>query len=272
MARKILVFFLIGFFFTGNILAQVYWLNKLDVAKKIANSSNRLILIDFWASWCGPCKVMDAELWQSSEAQKISRNFVGVKINVDLEKSLVAYYKVKSIPKVIIITVTGDIIWEKAGYDNAESYVSVFKSIPEDVGELNKKFKVLAGDRENLQANYSTGIELQSLGKNIKNSELKDSFLYCSGQYLAKALKLCNDPVMTEEIELNSILNDVYGGRYQKALSMIEKMDPQPQNESMTEFRHYILALCYRSANDQDNYNKEKNLITKKEFLDQLED
>jgi thiol-disulfide isomerase/thioredoxin len=228
--------------------------------------------MDFWASWCGPCKVMDSELWKDPELQKISKNFVGVKINVDFEKTLVASYKVANIPKVVIVTASGDLIWEKDGFDNAESFLAVFEAIPQNVGELNKKSMVLANNKKDFQANYSVGLEFQRLGKDIKNDELKNSFLNCSNEYFRKTLKSSIDTVLAEEVEFNLILNEVYCGRIQSALKMIEKMDPKPEDENIAEFRHFILAKCYKSVNDQDNFQKEKQQVKKKELLAQLED
>lgn len=272
MFLKTTLTFLICLFLTGNIQSQVYWLKDFNLARSIANKSDRLIVMEFWASWCGPCKVMDSELWQNTELQKYSGNFVGLRINVDFEKSLTAYYKVTVIPKVMIISAGGDIIWETDGYDNAENFLSVFESMPGNVNELYKKSRILDENKKDFQANYSVAIEYQRLGTKIINNGLKNSFFKCSDVYLTKAQKLCDDPVLLEEIELNSVLNEVYCGRTQKALKMIENMNPNPQNENMAELRHYILAKCYRSANDQDNYQKEKLLIKRKEFLDQLED
>jgi thiol-disulfide isomerase/thioredoxin len=271
MVMKNILILFIGLFLCENIQAQIIWLNDFNAAKSIAKNSDKLIVMDFWAIWCGPCNTMDHELWDNSEILNISKNFIGLKVNVDLEKVLTSKYSVNLIPKLIIITASGDIIWEKDGFDNAENFLPVFKAIPENVGELNKKSLSLAENNKDLQSNYSVGIEYQRLGKNIKNYELKDSFLDCSEKYLNKAQKLCKDPVLMEEMELYSILNDLYYGRPQKALKMIEKMDPKPQNEYLAEFRHFILAKCYKSTNDQDNYQKEKQQINKKEFIEQLE-
>jgi thiol-disulfide isomerase/thioredoxin len=269
--RKILIFFISGLLLSGNIKAQIYWLHNFDLARSIANSSERLIIIDFWASWCGPCKVMDIELWQNAGMQKISKNFIGVRIDVDTERSLTARYGVKSIPKVIIITAGGDIIWQQDGYDYAEHFLQIFEAIPDNVGELNKNSRMLTVNKNDLQANYSVGLEFQRLGRINMNNELRNSFLNCSELYLRKALKLCNDTLLAEEIELKSIMNDIYSGRHEKALKMIEKMDSVPGNESTAELKHFILAKCYKNINDQDNYQKEKQMVTKKELLDQLE-
>ena len=55
------------------------------------------VLIDFYANWCGPCKMLSPEL------EKISDEIEVVKINVDDHQDLAREYGVMSIPCVILI-------------------------------------------------------------------------------------------------------------------------------------------------------------------------
>lgn len=204
---KHLIFIIAGLIFSSNTGAQIHMLRNLNLARSIANKSGRLIVMDFWASWCGPCKIMDSELWKSPEIQNVSKNFIGVRIDVEVEKTLVKRYQANSIPKVVIITVNGDVIWEQEGYDYADTFLRIFEAIPENVSDLNKQLQLLANNKNDLQANYSAGLEFQRLGKINKNNKLKSSLLNNSEIYLNRALKFCTDSLLTEEIELNSIMN-----------------------------------------------------------------
>ena len=271
MKNKILIFLLSGLLLPVNTWGQIHWLNKLDLGKSIANSSGRLIILDLWAPWCGPCKVMEKELWQSPEMQKVSLNFVGVRINVDIEKALANKYAKKSIPKVVLMTANGDVIWDQDGYDSAENMMKIFNEIPDNVSKLNKHLKILSSDKVNLQAHYSAGLEFQNLGKSNKNDQLKNSFFNNGELYLKKALILCSDSLLSEEIRMNLIMNDVYLYNYEEALEMIDDLDSIPPNDNLAEFRHFIRAKCFKGINNQEKYQQEKLLITKKELLDQLE-
>jgi thiol-disulfide isomerase/thioredoxin len=205
--NKILLFLAGSLLLSTAAASQIHLLRNYELGKSIASKSGRLMVMDFWASWCRPCKDMDVELWQNPETQKFATYFVGVRINAETEKSLVNKYRANSLPKVIITTVNGDIIWEKEGYDEANTFIRVFEALPPNVDELNKHLLILATNKNDLQANYAAGIEFQHLGKINNNKQLKNSFLKNSETYLQKAIKLSRDSLLTQQIELKSIAN-----------------------------------------------------------------
>ena len=268
--KKIYFLFLL-FSFAGNLGAQVYWLSDLKSAKSIANESDKLIVIDFWASWCGPCNAMDQNLWQHSEMKDIAKNFVGLKINIDNDHETAVAFGVVSIPKVVIITASGDVIWETVGFSGAEPYLSILRAIPGQTSELNKGAMALETGKKDPQTNYKLGMAFQHLAKDIKNENLRNSFLNNSGSYFSKAQKLSKDENLNIEIELYSILNDVYYGKSAKALKKLDKIGPKPGNQNLEDIRHFVLAKCYSGNHDADNFTKEKQQIGNKDLLAQLE-
>jgi thioredoxin 1 len=63
-------------------------------------TTNGLVLVDFWAPWCGPCKLVAPVLNEIAEEQQ-GKLRVG-KVNVDNQQALAAKFKVRSIPTMIL--------------------------------------------------------------------------------------------------------------------------------------------------------------------------
>ena len=60
----------------------------------------KLVLVDFWAEWCGPCKQIAPT--RDELAEKYSENLSVCKVDVDSNRELALQYNVRSIPSLMI--------------------------------------------------------------------------------------------------------------------------------------------------------------------------
>ena len=63
--------------------------------------SDKPVLIDFWASWCGPCRMLSPVI--SEIAKEYGDKVKVCKVNVDLEGDLAAAFHVSSIPTLVVL-------------------------------------------------------------------------------------------------------------------------------------------------------------------------
>ena len=68
--------------------------------EQVVLNSDKPVLVDFWASWCGPCKMMSPVIDQLAE--ELAGKVVVGKINVDEQQELAMQYGVMSIPTVVL--------------------------------------------------------------------------------------------------------------------------------------------------------------------------
>ena len=81
------------------------------------------VLLDFWASWCGPCRMVSPIVEEI--AQERSDIIVG-KVNVDEEMELALEYGVSSIPTLVVLQ-DGETIAKSIGYSPKEEILSLLE-------------------------------------------------------------------------------------------------------------------------------------------------
>ncbi|MGB0315693.1 MAG: thioredoxin [Flavobacteriaceae bacterium] len=79
--------------------------------KKIL-SDNKPVLLDFYADWCGPCKMMAPVLTQLKE--KMGDRLRILKIDVDKNQSLAAQFQVRGVPTLVLIQ-HQNVVWKQSG-------------------------------------------------------------------------------------------------------------------------------------------------------------
>ncbi len=81
-------------------------------------------LVDFFATWCGPCKMMHPILEKLKE--KVGDSASIIKIDVDKNQELSAQFRVQSVPTLIIFK-DGEVKWRAAGVHSAEDLEAKLK-------------------------------------------------------------------------------------------------------------------------------------------------
>lgn len=88
-------------------------------------NQNKPVLVDFFADWCGPCKMMSPILKEVKDALGDAVSII--KINVDTNKQLAAQYQVRGVPTFILFK-NGKQFWRESGVIQKADLIKLMNS------------------------------------------------------------------------------------------------------------------------------------------------
>ena len=201
-------------FSANNIQEFESWMNYAEL-------ENKAVIIDFVADWCGPCKTMDKQLWNSEEFKSL-KNYVFIEVDIDKNNSLARKYGITSIPRVIVEVANNqkDVLIDKSG----------FRSKNQHLGELQyiNQFDLKEVYLSNNESEYGSAY------RNLFLFDMEKSYttlLKLSSKHFKKALKKEKNIIN----QLNIIYNLKLKGSSKKANKNLEKLKLDKANLSESE-------------------------------------
>lgn len=106
------------------------WETDLASAQRLAAQTNRLVLVHFWATWCGPCVRMEHDVFSKPGlGTAISPYYVPVKIQCEdgFDNPIAKQFGIQALPSDIMMTAQGQIVHRSKGMQSAEAYVTMLQ-------------------------------------------------------------------------------------------------------------------------------------------------
>ena len=88
----------------------IAWRSDYRKSLEEAHQSGKPLLIDFWATWCGPCKEMEAKLWTRADVIALAGKFVCLRVDIDRDIVTPNRYQNESVPTVLLADPWGTVL------------------------------------------------------------------------------------------------------------------------------------------------------------------
>ncbi|MFT5833297.1 MAG: thiol-disulfide isomerase/thioredoxin [Cognaticolwellia sp.] len=162
-----------------NMMAQMTF-NEDDWSSILAEAKaqNKIVFVDAYTTWCGPCKMMSAQVFPDTKVGEFyNSNFINTKI--DMEKGegidLAKKYNVRAYPTFLFVNGDGELVHRGIGFRPSAAFISLGEAASDpDLQLLGLKNRYKKGEREGtFMINYAAA--LQDGGMDV--SEVSDEYL-----------------------------------------------------------------------------------------------
>lgn len=95
-----------------------------DVALERAKEQEKVVFVDFFTTWCGPCKQLDATTWKNDDVVRwLGENTVALKLDAEVETELANHFRVSAYPTMIFVAPDGTERGRIVGYRDAAQFL-----------------------------------------------------------------------------------------------------------------------------------------------------
>ncbi len=249
-----------------------------------ARAENKLIFMDAFTTWCGPCKMMSAQVFPNTDVSKFfNGSFINVKM--DMEKGegieLAQRFKVMAYPTLLFIDpADGSIVHRTAGFHAVDEFIQLGKNALDPAKRLRSMDNRYAkGDRDpeflfnytavkaasydgsvgpiaeeylKTQSDWKTERNLKFIFDHVENADSEIFRFLCKNQSLF--LKNVGKQAVSDKIE--GIVGQSIEGKPDITIEEVNQIFKTAYPDGGEEFASRYRPTFYRNRGDRDNFAK----------------
>lgn len=97
---------------------------SFDDACKAAREKGKVLMVDFYTTWCGPCKMLDRHTWPDQAVKNwLGERTIPLKIDAEKNRPLAARYKIRSYPTMVFIRPDGSELGRTVGFQQPQTFL-----------------------------------------------------------------------------------------------------------------------------------------------------
>jgi thioredoxin-related protein len=113
--------------------AAVDWAQDYKSASARAAKEKKLLMVDLYADWCGPCRMLDRTTFSNADVQAaLSKDFVAVKVNIEASKEnrdLAIKFDTQVIPHIVFFDSDGKKLSDILGYLPPDRFLDELRKV-----------------------------------------------------------------------------------------------------------------------------------------------
>lgn len=239
-----------------------------EAAKKEAAVKNKLIFMDAYTVWCGPCKRMAKDVFPQKEVGDFfNRNFINIKVDMEKGegKDIAKKYSIYSYPTLLFIDKDGNVVNQAKGMRNAAGLIDLGKQAllpnPGQISALEARYE--SGERDNtflkeyIEIKYTLGDDFEEAFelfiKQLDDTEIVEVE---TATFIADHTQSIHSPGMKVFEDFAKAYKNVLGENYDKKLTSLAENTIQEAIDNK-DLEQLNTALDFLKKNKLENHKEQ---------------